>query len=117
MVYHLYNNVQLHQDLALPTVSKLPTMVAHGKCVVSFTNEQLLTQPPRYHSHYSAQYADGAFGPIVVYGPVQKSVKFDYDLGHIMLVSSSRVLQRDETDWVSRAIGITEITLIFLKML
>ncbi|KAI1324925.1 multicopper oxidase [Xylariaceae sp. FL0255] len=36
-----------------------------------------------YHSHYSAQYSGGLFGPIVVYGP--RNVKYDIDLGPIMV--------------------------------
>ncbi|KAI0393026.1 multicopper oxidase [Xylariaceae sp. FL0594] len=36
-----------------------------------------------YHSHYSAQYSDGLFGPIVVYGPTH--AKYDVDLGPIMV--------------------------------
>ncbi|PYH29861.1 laccase precursor [Aspergillus neoniger CBS 115656] len=38
-----------------------------------------------YHSHYSAQYDDGLYGPMVIYGPVQAEVNYDYDLGPIML--------------------------------
>jgi FtsP/CotA-like multicopper oxidase with cupredoxin domain len=34
-------------------------------------------------SHYSAQYADGAIGPIVIHGP--EHVEYDYDLGPVML--------------------------------
>ncbi|KAI1825023.1 multicopper oxidase-domain-containing protein [Xylaria intraflava] len=36
-----------------------------------------------YHSHYSAQYSGGLFGPIVVYGPM--NVDYDIDLGPIMV--------------------------------
>ncbi|KAF2963826.1 laccase [Xylaria multiplex] len=36
-----------------------------------------------YHSHYSAQYSGGLFGPIVVYGPT--NLKYDIDLGPIMV--------------------------------
>lgn len=36
-----------------------------------------------YHAHYSAQYADGAVGPLIVHGP--KNVPYDIDLGPIML--------------------------------
>lgn len=32
-----------------------------------------------YHSHFSAQYGDGAFGPLVINGPA--SSNYDYDLG------------------------------------
>lgn len=36
-----------------------------------------------YHSHYSAQYADGLLGPIVVHGP--KNANYDIDLGPVFL--------------------------------
>ncbi|TKA31638.1 hypothetical protein B0A50_01715 [Salinomyces thailandicus] len=35
------------------------------------------------YGHYSAQYADDAVGPIVIYGP--KSADYDHDLGPVML--------------------------------
>lgn len=37
-----------------------------------------------YHSHYSAQYAGGLFGPIVIYGPLE-SKDYDIDIGPIIL--------------------------------
>ena len=36
-----------------------------------------------YHSHYSAQYAAGIVGPMIIHGP--KNVPYDVDLGPIML--------------------------------
>jgi len=36
-----------------------------------------------YHAHYSSQYADGVFGPIVIYGPDSKD--YDVDIGPILL--------------------------------
>jgi FtsP/CotA-like multicopper oxidase with cupredoxin domain len=36
-----------------------------------------------WHSHYSAQYSAGAFGPIIVYGPSQ--VNYDIDIGAILV--------------------------------
>ena len=36
-----------------------------------------------YHSHYSGQYAGGAHGPLVVYGPSPQ--QYDEDLGIILL--------------------------------
>ena len=36
-----------------------------------------------YHSHYSAQYAGGLFGPMVIHGP--KNVDYDIDLGPVLL--------------------------------
>lgn len=38
-----------------------------------------------YHSHYSAQYAGGLVGPMVIHGPVPEGVNYDHDLGPIML--------------------------------
>jgi FtsP/CotA-like multicopper oxidase with cupredoxin domain len=36
-----------------------------------------------YHSHYSAQYAGGALGPIVIHGPT--NADYDVDLGPVIL--------------------------------
>ena len=36
-----------------------------------------------YHSHYSAQYAGGILGPMIIYGP--KNAPYDIDLGPIFL--------------------------------
>lgn len=36
-----------------------------------------------YHAHYSAQYADGALGPLIIHGPPNSP--YDIDLGPIML--------------------------------
>ncbi|KAF7191904.1 oxidoreductase ptaK [Pseudocercospora fuligena] len=37
-----------------------------------------------YHSHYSAQFAAGIFGPLVIYGP-HDNIKYDEDLGPVMV--------------------------------
>lgn len=37
-----------------------------------------------YHSHYSAQYAGGAMGPMIIYGP-HENADYDIDLGPVML--------------------------------
>ena len=36
-----------------------------------------------YHSHYSAQYAGGLFGPLIIHGP--KNVPYDRDVGPVFL--------------------------------
>ena len=36
-----------------------------------------------YHSHYSAQYAGGAMGPLIVHGP--SNYNYDIDLGPLFL--------------------------------
>ena len=38
-----------------------------------------------YHSHYSAQYTDGAYGPMIIHGPVQPGAEYDLDLGPVMI--------------------------------
>ena len=37
-----------------------------------------------YHSHYSAQYASGALGPMIIYGP-SDNAQYDEDLGPVLL--------------------------------
>ena len=56
--------------------------IAPGKSF-TYTFKAELFGSSWYHAHYSAQYADGAFGPIVVYGPCDK--KYDVDIGPIVL--------------------------------
>lgn len=36
-----------------------------------------------YHSHYSAQYAGGLFGPMIIHGP--SNYDYDIDLGPVLL--------------------------------
>ena len=64
----------------VPGVSQCP--VAPGS---SFTYTFIADQygTSWYHSHYSAQYTDGLFGPMVIYGP--KTDEYDIDLGPIIL--------------------------------
>ena len=38
-----------------------------------------------WHSHYSAQYAAGIYGPMIIHGPVQTTVEYDCDLGPVMI--------------------------------
>ncbi|KAI1392521.1 putative multicopper oxidase [Hypoxylon trugodes] len=64
----------------VPGVSQCP--IAPGK---SFTYKfrAELYGSSWYHSHYSAQYAGGLYGPIVIYGP--RNVGYDIDLGPVMI--------------------------------
>lgn len=38
-----------------------------------------------YHSHYSAQYADGLLGPMIIHGPIDNTMGYDIDLGPVLL--------------------------------
>lgn len=72
-----------------------------------------------YHSHYSAQYLDGAFGPMVIYGP--SHVKYDEDLGIVMLQDYFHseyfpILQDTMSNNVSLQVQFTDSTLINGRM-
>jgi len=43
-----------------------------------------------YHTHYSAQYAGGAVGPMVIYGPTNKDA--DVDIGFVFTIHHDRCL-------------------------
>ncbi|KAI2632784.1 multicopper oxidase [Xylaria nigripes] len=63
-----------------PGVSQCP--IAPGKSL-TYNFRAELYGTSWYHSHYSAQYSGGLFGPIVVYGPM--NFDYDVDLGPIMV--------------------------------
>lgn len=64
----------------VPAVSQCP--IAPGKSLTYHFKADLYGTS-WYHSHYSAQYAGGLFGPMIIYGP--KSADYDIDLGPILL--------------------------------
>ena len=64
----------------VPSVQQCP--IAPGNSL-TYTFKADLYGTSWYHSHYSAQYAGGLFGPMVIYGP--KNVPYDIDLGPVLL--------------------------------
>ena len=64
----------------VPSVQQCP--IAPGKTMV-YTFKADLYGTSWYHSHYSAQYAGGLAGPMIIYGPKNKA--YDKDLGPVML--------------------------------
>lgn len=64
----------------VPSVQQCP--IAPGKSL-TYTFKADLYGTSWYHSHYSAQYAGGLAGPMIIYGP--KNVPYDIDLGPVML--------------------------------
>ncbi|PCH00943.1 Multicopper oxidase, type 1 [Penicillium occitanis (nom. inval.)] len=66
----------------VPGVSQCP-IVPGGSFTYTFQADQFGSS--WYHSHYSAQYNDGLFGPIVIHGPVQSGYDYDFDLGPVMI--------------------------------
>lgn len=64
----------------VPAVQQCP--IAPGKCFTyNFVADQYGTS--WYHSHYTAQYNAGLFGPMIIHGPVQ--VQYDIDIGPVIL--------------------------------
>lgn len=66
----------------VPGVSQCP-IAPDGSFTYTFQADQFGTT--WYHSHFSSQYNDGLVGPIVVHGPDQRGVTYDYDLGPIIV--------------------------------
>jgi FtsP/CotA-like multicopper oxidase with cupredoxin domain len=64
----------------VPGVTQCP--IPPGKSF-TYSFEAELYGTTWYHSHYSAQYAGGIVGPIVIYGPQTKS--YDVDIGPVVL--------------------------------
>jgi FtsP/CotA-like multicopper oxidase with cupredoxin domain len=67
----------------VPGVSQCPIAPLGGTFTYTFQADQYGTG--WYHSHYSSQYGDGLYGPMVIYGPLQPEVDYDYDLGPVMI--------------------------------
>ncbi|KAL9601650.1 MAG: hypothetical protein Q9219_002370 [cf. Caloplaca sp. 3 TL-2023] len=65
----------------VPAVQQCP--IAPGKSL-TYTFKADLFGTSWYHSHYSAQYAGGAFGAMIIHGP-HENIFYDVDLGPVML--------------------------------
>ena len=64
----------------VPGVNQCP--IAPGK-TFTYTFKADLYGTSWYHSHYSAQYAGGLFGPMIIYGP--KNYPYQVDVGPVMV--------------------------------
>ncbi|KAG5984556.1 hypothetical protein E4U55_004212 [Claviceps digitariae] len=64
----------------VPAVTQCP--IPPGKSF-TYSFEAELYGTTWYHSHYSAQYAAGLFGPMVIHGPPTE--QYDIDIGPVML--------------------------------
>ncbi|SPB53371.1 Cytochrome P450 family protein [Aspergillus niger] len=68
----------------VPGVSQCPIAPGRGSFTYTFQADQYGTG--WYHSHYSAQYNDGLYGPMVIHGPIQsEAAEYDIDLGPVMI--------------------------------
>ncbi|KAK3065117.1 hypothetical protein LTS18_009988, partial [Coniosporium uncinatum] len=66
----------------VPSVSMCP--IAPGASHTYFFQADLYGTS-WYHSHYSAQYASGAVGPLIIYGPNSTVTDYDIDVGPVMI--------------------------------
>jgi hypothetical protein len=80
MVFHLSLNARSHLAVTLPIFLGLICTDQHGITVSQNASISVVLNIP---AHYSAQYAGGALGPIVIHGPL--TADYDIDLGPIML--------------------------------
>ncbi|KAL2401490.1 oxidoreductase ptaK [Exophiala dermatitidis] len=64
----------------VPGVTQCP--IAPGQTFTYFFNADLYGTS-WYHAHYSAQYAGGVFGAMIIHGPV--NAQYDVDLGPVLL--------------------------------
>ncbi|KAF4624417.1 hypothetical protein G7Y89_g13754 [Cudoniella acicularis] len=64
----------------IPSVGQCP--IAPGSSF-TYTFQASLYGTTWYHSHYSAQYAGGLFGPLIIHGP--SNAQYDIDLGPVMI--------------------------------
>ncbi|KAH8595066.1 Cupredoxin [Bisporella sp. PMI_857] len=70
----------LQKQSQVPGVTQCP-IPPGGTFTYTFTADLYGTS--WYHSHYSAQYAGGLVGPMVIYGP--QTVAYDIDIGPLLL--------------------------------
>jgi len=66
-----------------------------------------------YHAHYSAQYAGGVVGPIVIHGPTQ--ARYDIDVGPVMVSGEERLPTITRTLANGQQIGIIKHILTLSK--
>ncbi|KAI2954772.1 CAZyme family AA1 [Aspergillus niger] len=72
----------------VPGITQCP-IAPGGSFTYTFQADQYGTS--WYHSHYSAQYTDGAYGPMIIHGPVQPEASYDYDLGPVIISDYSHL--------------------------
>jgi len=78
--WHGFLHHQKPWEDGVPAVTQCP--IPPGKSF-TYSFEAELYGTTWYHSHYSAQYAAGLFGPMVIHGP--HTSPYDVDLGPVML--------------------------------
>lgn len=97
--FHWHGLLQSHTEYedGVPGISQCP--IAPGQ---TFTYNFVadLYGTSWWHSHYSAQYAGGAFGPMIIHGPT--NAQYDVDLGPVLL---SDYYHQDYYTILSRVMG------------
>ncbi|KAL8829353.1 MAG: hypothetical protein Q9191_002062 [Dirinaria sp. TL-2023a] len=82
----------------VPSVQQCP--IAPGKSF-TYTFKADLYGTSWYHSHYSAQYAGGLLGPMIIHGPT--NVPYDIDVGPVLLTDW---YHNDYFDIVKEVVGL-----------
>lgn len=82
----------------VPAVQQCP--IAPGKSF-TYTFKADLYGTSWYHSHYSAQYAGGLLGPMIIHGPT--NVPYDIDVGPVLLTDW---YHNDYFDIVKEVVGL-----------
>ncbi|TKA76262.1 hypothetical protein B0A55_01840 [Friedmanniomyces simplex] len=81
MHWHGFLQTNNNQNDGVPGVTQCP--IAPGQSY-TYNFKAELYGSSWYHTHYSAQYAGGAVGPIVIYRPYNSA--YDVDVGPVMLM-------------------------------
>ncbi|KZF20535.1 multicopper oxidase [Xylona heveae TC161] len=89
----------------VPSVHQCP--IPPGKSF-TYTFKADLYGTSWYHAHYSAQYAGGLLGPMIIHGP--KIFKYDVDVGPVFL---SDYYHRDYFDLVKQVMGNESSPVVF----
>ena len=95
MHWHGLNHQQSQWEDGVPGTSQCP--IAPGQ---SYTYSFRATPHGTtwYHSHFSAQYEDGMWGPLVIYGP--ETASYDEDLGTVSITDYFHAGYREILDGI-----------------
>ena len=95
--FHWHGLLQSHTpwEDGVPAVSQCP--IAPGKSL-TYSFKADLYGTSWYHSHYSAQYAGGLIGPMIIHGP--NTATYDIDLGPVLLTDYYHLMYYDIVEQV-----------------
>lgn len=95
--WHGFLQQQSEWEDGTPSVSMCPIPPASS---YTYTFKATPYGTTWYHSHYSSQYADGTWGPMIIHGP--SNVDYDIDVGPVTL---NDYYHREEFDILTDVMG------------